>query len=30
VAAEPEQALVPVYAAAHRAWRGLYARMESM
>ena len=30
VAAEPESALVPVYAAAHRAWRDLYARMESM
>jgi autoinducer 2 (AI-2) kinase len=30
VAAEPDAELVPVYAAAHRAWRALYARMESL
>jgi len=27
---EPEAALVPVYAEAHRAWRALYGRMESL
>jgi autoinducer-2 kinase len=30
LAADPDAELVPVYAEAHRAWRSLYARMESL